>query len=439
LQLKRIVDRFTYCELLIDEEDVEKALVEIDAIELLMAGKRDEAFENKTLTHVQLRDLRGAAALQEMASELTILRSRIGKAFESKAHSLLIGDLRRHVRSVSTQEVLLRWEAASLRAKGVHARQLSGFPAYMTITDELCTPLSQYISRLHRSGSISTAIQAYRELALREIGNMVRNPLPSSSKDTESVMSGFSIGESRRRTNQEKSSILAQNIRALDAEDAEKLLSTIYINVTETLRRLETQSRAHPDIASAIKKPDTTDLIKSPMTRSPIGSPNTAEDASISEIQEEIHVTFDVPTLLSQVVDISHERINKILRVRSEQVMGLPLTHFLRYFTLNLLFANECEAISGRTGTLLRTTVNNHIKDFIKSYRDRGIQPLAHDMNADNWQEMGFTAEDNEILKQIFECSPSDPLAWTKISKISAPLARPERGRPTAGTSHNET
>jgi vacuolar protein sorting-associated protein 54 len=168
LQLKRIVDRFTYCKLLIDEEDVEKALVEIDAIELLMAGKRDEAFENKTLTHVQLRDLRGAAALQEMASELTILRSRIGKAFESKAHSLLIGDLRRHVRSVSTQEVLLRWEAASLRAKGVHARQLSSFPAYMTITDEVCTPLSSTFP-------VSTGLGLSRRLSRRTGIGITRN------------------------------------------------------------------------------------------------------------------------------------------------------------------------------------------------------------------------------------------------------------------------
>jgi hypothetical protein len=89
---------------------------------------------------------------------------------------------------------------------------------------------------------------------------------------------------------------------------------------------------------------------KSPVIRSSIRSPNIVENASIFEIQEEMHAALDLPNLLGQAVDVSHDQINKILQVRSEQVTSLPLAHFLRYFTLNLFFANECEAISGRQG-----------------------------------------------------------------------------------------
>jgi len=128
------------------------------------------------------------------------------------------------------------------------------------------------------------------------------------------------------------------------------------------------------------------------------------------EIQE-MHVALDLPNLLGQAVDVSHEKINKILQVRSEQVISLPLAHFLRYFTLNLFFANECEAISGRAGSSLKTIVNSHIRDFSKAYRDREIQTLAKGMDADNLQERDFTAHDNEILKHILACSTSDPLA----------------------------
>ncbi|KND92285.1 Vacuolar protein sorting-associated protein 54, chloroplastic [Tolypocladium ophioglossoides CBS 100239] len=424
LQLKRIVDGVAYCELLVDEGEVEKALAEIDAIELLMAGERDETLGDETSTHFQLRDVRGATALQGLASDLTILRFRIGKVFESKVHNVLIGDLRRHAQSVSTREVLLRWEAASLRAKGGHAQEFSAFPAYMGMTDELRTALLPNISGLHRSGSISTAIQAYRESVLREIRNIVRKPLPSSTEDGESVISGSTISGGPSRTNQEKSSILARNIRALDAEDAETLFSTIYIGVTETLRRLKTQSGLLLEVACAIGNPDAEDSVKFPVIRSPIGSPNPAGNTSIFEIQEEMHAALDLLDLLGQAVDVSHEKINKILRVRSEQVKGLPLAHFLRYFTLNLLFANECEAISGRAGTSLKTAVDGHIEDFIKAHRDREIQTLAQGMGADNWQDADFTAKHNEILKQILECSTSDPPVWTEMSKPSAPLSQ---------------
>jgi vacuolar protein sorting-associated protein 54 len=108
LQLKRIVDGVAYCQSLADQGEAEKALAEIDANELLMAGERNRVSADETLTHVRLRDIRAAAASQWVASDLTILRFRIGKVFETQVHSLLIEDLRRHVRSISTQEVFRR-------------------------------------------------------------------------------------------------------------------------------------------------------------------------------------------------------------------------------------------------------------------------------------------------------------------------------------------
>jgi vacuolar protein sorting-associated protein 54 len=426
LQLKRIVDGIAFCESLIDEREVEKALAEIDAIELLMVGERDETLGDETLKHIQLRDLRGAVALRGVASDLSILRSRIGKVFESKVHNLLIRDLRRHVQSVSIQNVLPRWEAESLRAKGTQARELSALPAYTIVPDELRTALSHNISGLYQSRSISTAIQAYRELVLREIRNIVRKPLHSSTEDAASVASASTIGGDRGRSNQEKSSVLTQKIRALNAEDAERLLSTVYISVAETLRRLKTQSMVLLDIACTIRKPNAMDPVRPSVDRSPIESPDTAGNASIFEIQEEMHVALDLPSLLGQAVDVSHEMINAILRARSEQVTGLPLAHFLRYFTLNFLFANECEAISGQAGTALNTIVSSHIKDFIMAQRDREIQILTQGMDADNWQEEDFSFKDNEILKQVIECSTSDPLAWSNMRKIWVPQSQEE-------------
>ncbi len=416
LQLKHIVDRVAHIESLIDEGDVERALVEIDAVELLMAGACDKTSNDEPSTHVQLRDIRASAALQGVVSHLTGLRSRIGKVYESKVHGLLIEDLRRHVQSVSAEHVLLRWEAASLRAKGGQPRELSAFPAYMSGTDELRTALFHQVTSLHQSRSIPTAVQAYRELVLREIRNVVRAPLPCSTEDTESITSVSTTAGGRSRTNQEKSSILARNIRALDAEDAERLFSTMFIGVAETLRRFKTQSGVLLDIAHAIGNPDIEDVVKSPL--------DPATHASRFDMQEEMHVALDLPNLLGEAVNVGYEKINKILQVRSEQTTSLPVARFLRYFTLNLFFTNECEAISGRAGTSLKTIVNGHVQDFIKLHGDREKQVLAQGMDASNWQVMDFTAKDNEILKQVLECSTSDPPAWTEAGQIWAPLSQ---------------
>ncbi|KAI3331812.1 putative GARP complex component [Xylariaceae sp. AK1471] len=401
-QLKRVVDAVGYSESLVDKGDVEKALTEIDAIELLMSGERDEISGPTALPKIQLRDLRGATLLQSVAGDLTILRCRIGKVFEAQVHSLLIDDLRRHVQSISTEEVLSRWEASSLRAKGGSARELSMFPAYMGMTDELRTALAPNISGLYRSRSITTTILAYRELVLKEIRNIVRRPLPSSTEDAESVMLASIVGGGHSHTSQEKSSILARNIRALDAEDTEILFSSIFIGVTETLRRVKTQSSILLDLPCTFENTDTEDLAKASV---------------IIELQE-IHNSFDVSNLLGHAVDVGFEKIIKILRVRSEQTINLPLASFLRYLTLNLLFANECEAISGRAGTSLKTVVNDHILSYITAYGDRENKILADRMSSDDWQDKDFTARDNEILELVLQCSTSNPPEWTEMSKI---------------------
>lgn len=385
-----------------------------------MAGERHEASRDR-MTHVQLRDIRGVKALQAVVSDLAILRSRIGKVFEARVHALCIEDLRRHVQSVSLRDVLIRWEAASLRAKWAQAQEISAFPAYVSVADELRAALALNISGLHRSRSIRTAIHAYREAVLREIRNVVRKPLPSSTEDGGSVMSGSTASGGRGRTKQETSSILAQNLRALDAEDAETLLSTIYVAVAETLRRLKTQSGLLLDIACAVGNPDADSSVKAPAIRSP-----TQSSSGNSHLLEEMHAALDLPSLLTQVVDVTHERISKVLQVRSEQTASFPLAYFLRYFTLSLFFSQECEAISGQTGASLKTAVDGHIRGFIKVQRDREIQALAQGMSSDNWQDKDFTAEDTRMLEQIVECGTSDPALWTETSKIWAPLSLDE-------------
>ncbi|TIC90989.1 Vacuolar protein sorting-associated protein 54 [Colletotrichum higginsianum] len=298
----------------------------------------------------------------------------------------------------------------------------------MDQTSELRTALCPILYGLHRYGSVSTAIEAYREQLLREIRSIVRKPLPSSTDDddTGSVTSG--IGSTIRKGRKEKSSILAQILRALDAEDAERLFSAIFISIAKTLRRLKTQSSVLLDIACAVGNPDAEDpiQIQSSTIQSHGGAPNVAGNAPMLGILEEIHVALDLPNLLGEAVDASHEMINQILQVRSEQTTGLPLAYFLRYYTLNLFFVNECEAVSGRAGKSLKTIVNGHVQDFIKAHDDSESQTLAQAMDVDTWQDTDFTARDNEILKHIIGCDTSDPPAWTMTCRVWAPLLQKE-------------
>ncbi|KAI5461360.1 Vps54-like protein-domain-containing protein [Mariannaea sp. PMI_226] len=431
LQLKQIADGVANCETLVDKGEVDKALGSIDSLEKLIAGEREE--KDETEPEFQLRDLRSASALQGVNADLTTLRTRIGKAYESGFQNILMRDLRRHCETVSTQEILLRWTNAASRAKGGHGRSPSVFPAYLAATDELKAELFPNVLGLHRAKHIAAATISYRESILREIRNLVRRPLPSSNDDdNESMMSVSTASGGHHLSNQEKSSILARNLRALDAQDGEELLVNIYIGIAETLRRLTTQVKVLLEITSSLTDAPYGDGLKSPPVRSPMSSPRPDRYAvnpmnSSFEIQEELHKNLDIANLLGQAVDVAIEKIVKVLKVRAEQTAQLPMDMFLRYFVLNLYFANELEAISGRSGTPLKTVVNNHIKDFVQRNRDVEMQKLAQGMESDQWNAKDFTEKNNELLRILLDSSTQDPPEWTESNKIYVPASEIER------------
>ena len=433
LQLKYVVDGVARCEELVDQGDVEESLSEIDRLEKVMDGERPPGEEHSLLDEIQLRDLRGATALQGVNNDLNTLRFRIGRVYEAKLQDLLIGDLRKHVESVSTSDILQRWANASMRTRGGQPKEPSIFPAYMADTKELRAALMTNILGLYRANHIANAIAAYREAVLREIKRIVRRPLPSANDDdNDSMMSASTAGGQRSRSSQERSVILARNLRAMDAEDAEELLAKVYVGVSETLRRMTTQTKLLLDIGSEIGDPMSASGIKSPGVKSPsvrsptveITSPTWKQEPSAFEIQEELHKALDMSNLLGQAVDTGQDKIVRILRVRSEQSVNLELTQFLRYFTLNLLFANECESISGRGGAALKTLVNGQIKDFVRAHGDREIQVLAQGMGSDNWNAKDFGDKENAMLQDILQASTQDPESWGQPSRIWLPARK---------------
>ncbi|KAK3325399.1 Vps54-like protein-domain-containing protein [Apodospora peruviana] len=418
-QLREVVGGLAVCESLVDAGEVDSALDNIGALERLIAGEQGSSHSSRP--DMQLRDLRGTTALQGVSSDLDTLRFRVGKAYESRFLALLIGDLRRHVEQVSNQEVLMRWSSASMRSRGGHGREPSAFPSYLSTIDGLRADLLPILTGLQRAKHLTTAAAAYREASLREIRNIIRQQLPSSNDDdNQSIVSSSTMTGGSQRTQQEKSMALARNLRAMDPRDAEDLFVKIYIGVTETMRRLSTQAKVLLDVASTIG--DASGPSEGKPLKSPPFSP-TGRRPSIAalEAQEEIHKALDISNLLGQAVDIAQEKIVKLLRVRSNQSTHLGLMWFLRYFTLNLHFANECEAISGRSGTKLKTLVNGHIKDFVTQHGDAEMQKLAQGMESDQWSFTDFNEKNSELLNRILEGSTRDDPGWSEGTKIWIP------------------
>ncbi|KID93471.1 vacuolar sorting protein, partial [Metarhizium majus ARSEF 297] len=414
-QLQHIVDSVVACESLVDNGEVDKALKCIDTLLKLIAGEPDSSQAPLKVDgqDLQLRDLRAVTALQGVNDDLIMLRFRIGKAYAARFLSLLMGDLGRHADAVSTQEVLMRWTSASVRSRGGHAQEPSVFPSYMSSTDGLRSELLETLTSLHGAKHLTGAATAYREAVLKEIRNLVRRPLPiSNDDDNESILSSSTMGRGQLAP-QEKSSILARNLRGLQPEEAEKLLIKIYISVTETLRRLTTQVKLMLDVASSLGEDTGPSGLRYAEMELPLITP-AARRPSIAALEaQEIHKAIDLQSLLGEAVDVAQDKIVKLLRVRSEQSTHLSLIWFLRYFALNLYFANECESISGNSSTAPKTVINGQIQDFIQQHGDTEKQKLAQGMESDQWEAKDFSEKHTAELDRILSCSTREPAEWS--------------------------
>ena len=450
-QLREVVDSVTRCEDQINKDEVGTALETLDDVERLMAGESGvmnlSEYQGEHLDgESNLQDLRSLKALEGVTDELGLLRYRIGKAFEAKLLEALLGDLRQHVDSIPAHTTLERWGTASQRSRGEHVRGASSLPAYLNLDDKLRLSLRSSLRGLTRSEHIMPAATAYREAVVREIKSLIRRQLPSSTDDDNESMMSASTHGGRAMSQQDKSLILARNLRALDPEDAEKMLTDIYAAVGEALRRLGVQLKVLLDITSGISTPTATaDL------RSPPKSPNKpsmedylSQKGSRSDmwhnIQAEMHQALDMSSLLGQAVDTAQIQITKVLKVRSDQSTQLPLPRFLRYFALNRLFADECEAVSGRGGSALKSVVNGHIKDFVTHFSDMERQRIVSTMDVDRWDAKDFSDADSCALADILEGSTRDAVKWTRDFRVWEEAKVDDvYTTPTNGTSVNGT
>ncbi len=449
LQLKSIVDAVGNCEAYVDEGEVERALDAMEALERLIHGEQDDA-DAKTLDVVRLKnltDLSSATALQSVDNDLGILKLRTGKTFEARFIRELLSDLRSHIKTTSHADTLKRWSSASARAsgKGGHSRENSAYPSYLQTNDEFRAELLSNLAGLYRSNYTSPATSAYKDAVLREIKHIIKQPLPSSNDDdTDSVQSMATVGGNRPRNQQERSAVLARNLKILDPGDAEEMLIKVYIGVGEALRRLGTQVKVLLDVTTTLDgsvpgSPTPSRAMSPSRTLSPTRNPLSPQMGSIDgrmesssaqdpsrKIQEDLHNALDLTNLLGQAVDIAQNQIVKVLRVRNEQSTNLDPTRFLRYFTINLLFANECEAVSGRTGQNLKTVINNHIKEFLRHLGNTQQERLAQSMDADTWTTKDFSEDDDKHLTRILEATNHDPEEWERGRKIWLPYDESE-------------
>lgn len=406
-QVQEVVESVKRTDDLVDEGNFDEAADQMDKAGRLICGQQEPGAERADLI-----DLRPLKALQGLDSGMQELQYRIGTGFAQRFTVTLLSDLRQHVGKVPASDTLKRW-----------SRQRGIAPIYMETSDELRKDLLASLNGLSRCGHTAPAIAGFREAAMKEMKTLIRKHLPSSTDDDADSMVSTSTRGGKQLSQQDKSSILARNLRALEQEDAEKMLVDIYTSVGEALRRLSTQTKVLLDVTSQMQSPPSTSRNSFEGTRSPPRSPNMA---SINEklangspalpprinVQDDISQALDMSSLLGLAVDTAQTQITRVLKVRNEQSTRLSKSQFLRYFTLNRLFADECEAVSGRGGLALRGVINAQITGFVQALGQAETSRISDKLDSDTWNAVDVSEQDQAQLDKLIAAMDRDPPEW---------------------------
>ncbi|KAL1863937.1 hypothetical protein VTK73DRAFT_6337 [Phialemonium thermophilum] len=403
LQLRCIVDGAAACRSLVDQDDVDQALESVASLEELIRGRpglSTTPHEPDGRAAMQLRDLRGVVPLQGILADVATWRFRIGRVYEARCLDLLVRDLRSHSETVDTRDVLARWTAAVLRPRGVSPQQRQVVPSHLDGTSRFRSELLRTLTGLHRVHHLKLLAIAYREAVPHEIRRLVRRPLPGASDEGNGSAgsSPTTAGGTPMSRQPQESALLAHHLQALEPGDAEAVLVKIYVGVTETLRRLTAQVRLLLDVASSLD----------------------CDSCAAREQAPEVHDAIDLPHLVNEAVDIAQEQMVGLLRVRSEQSTRLSVARFLRFYHLNLGFVHECESVSGRSGTALKTVIHGQIADFVQQHGASEKQSLTLGMESDVWEAADFAEGDAARLDWIVSCGaaadpadvPDSPKLW---------------------------
>jgi vacuolar protein sorting-associated protein 54 len=422
-QMQDVIKGAAHCESLVDQGELETSLDRLAVLEDYICGHLDTTQDYSWLTTEKpehLIDIRKLKALEGFGRGVNQLRERIGAGFQVRFLDILLSDLRNHVSGTTNNDTLLRWAWASQRYRGLSKQRPSVSTVYLESSAKLRENLSTVLVGLKRAKSTLAAASAFREAISKEMKSIIRRHLPSSSDDdAESTLSSSTRSSRAPLSQHDKSAILARNLRNLGADDAEELLTKAYCGVGEAIRRLQFQCKLLLDLSS--------DQSLSPGKSPTQQQPMTSLDGSLKEppVQrapspnlQELTEALDLSSLLGQAVDVAQSQINKVLKVRSEQSSRLDMHHFLRYFTLNRLFADECEAVSGRSGAALKGIINAQITDFVHILADSERQSLAQAMESDKWDAKDFNDEDTKVLNNILAAMSSDPPAYISQSYI---------------------
>jgi vacuolar protein sorting-associated protein 54 len=330
-------------------------------------------------------NLRRVEALRNIDAEMANVLSRIGTSQGNDLAKTLITDLRAWVNSTNAQATLRRLSDTFNRDSTRKDVPNISSPAHITVPDDVRATVVVQLQGLQQTRFLETGMELYRKEIVKEVKAVIKKYLPSTDDDTESVMSSFVTNQSSHPDRKERSQALAKNLRQMAPEMFLEMIMATYASLAEFFRRLQTHQKLLLDL--------------------------TALSGT---------VPADLSEVLNNIMDISSARIQKILGVRAEQNSHLAPRDFYVFLASARLFSLECERISGKTPTVLMTTVNSQARGFVSWLNLDRTKLLGAAIDRDKWKSEDILPITQKQTSLLVESATRDPMSWVKFIRVDS-------------------
>ena len=136
--------------------------------------------------------------------------------------------------------------------------------------------------------------------------------------------------------------------------------------------------------------------------------------SNIPENQQNMISQLDIRTSVNEIIRIVQLRMGKVITVRRELTSTLRHDHFLRFYSICVLFIQECETLSGEFLTKnLSNILESQIKYYITTHDSKNLRNIQKQIELENWAPAivspNIQADVNDIVSSI----DIDPINWT--------------------------
>lgn len=393
LQVKLVVDKTEECKNEFSNDRLEQCMTMIRSIDFLIRGdsSSDENVQKWTKDWpFPLIDLKSVLSLIEIRELLTNMKIEIGGKYSLQLSELLLEDLRCAYKDIDPISVINDIQ------QGKFEKIRYTFPT------DIETSVKDVITKLNDCEELTSAFALYEEKITTEIKNIIKYYLPKEdvSKSDSSILvvdrsqsttprgTGFSTTSTNQPTTGSKLSTLIKEQTPAEFQD---MLESIFIHCLCAIKRLYQHQKLLLDIALRI-----------------------INTSTISENQHNMISQLDIRTNVNEIIRIVQLRMGKVITVRKELTSTLRHDHFLRLYSICVLFIQECEALSGEFLTkYLSDVLSSQIKHYITTHDAKNLRSIQKKIELENWVPAIVSPNIQTDVNDIVSSADIDPINWT--------------------------